>query len=294
MKAVKTAAFALFFLLPWISLPAGERTIPVDMYVLIDKSLSMAEPGKFETMHSWVRDQLLGQMLINGDTITLYQFYGNTDRLLSLTMRDESDRQKIVSTIDAIKPDGKYTDIGLALDTLKSELGRRQASDRYTILLLLTDLKQEAPWSSRYAGSPDTFESPYLAEARILKHDAWYEITLDMDIQERVVLTTKSLYSSILETSGTEHEVLEESADGTVTEDQLSGPGADGTGKSEGIAGTEPGSAGSAPSRRGAPLPSPVLLVVLSAVLLAGLATTAVVVRRNRDRKEEQNAQHRI
>lgn len=294
MKVVKTAALALLFLLPWISLPAGERTIPVDMYILIDKSLSMAEPGKFETMHSWVRDQLLGQMLINGDTITLYQFYGDTDRLLSLTMRDETDRQKIVSTIDAIKPDGKYTDIGLALDTLKAELGKRQASDRYTILLLLTDLKQEAPWSSRYAGSPETFESPYLAEARILQHDSWYEITLDMDIQERVVLTTKSLYSSILETSGTERAVLAEGVDGTVTEDQLSGTESDGTEQSGGLAGKTRKSADSSTSSRDAPLPSPILLVVLSAVLLAGLATTVVVVRRNRDRKEEQSTQHRI
>ncbi len=293
MKVFKTTVFALFFLLPWISLTAGERTIPVDMYILVDKSLSMAEPGKFETMHSWVRDQLLGQMLINGDTITLYQFYGETDLLLSLTIGDEADRQRITSTIDAIKPDGKYTDIGLALDTLKADLGKRQANDRYTVLLLLTDLKQEAPWSSRYAGSPENFKSPYLAEARILQHDAWYEITLDMDIQDRVVTTTKSLYSSILETSGTEHAVLADNVDGTVTEDQLADSGTDGSGKTVLNEGNDPESNGSSPTRK-SPLPSPVLLVVVSAVLLAGLAATVVVVRRNRNKKEEKNTQYRI
>lgn len=293
MKVFKRTIFTLFFLLPWVSLAAGERTIPVDMYILVDKSLSMAEPGKFETMHSWVRDQLLGQMLIAGDTVTLYQFYGKTDRILSLTVRDEADRQKIISTIDAIKPDGQYTDIGLALDTLKAELGKRKPSERYAILLLLTDLKQEAPWTSRYAGSPETFESPYLAEARILQHDAWYEITLDMDIQDRVVMTTKSLFSSILETSGTEHATLADSADGTVSGDQLSDSGSANSGNSGSDTINGPNTPGSARSNREGPLPAPIIPVIVSAVVLAGLAITIAIVRNNRRKKEEENTKYR-
>ncbi|ULQ60596.1 VWA domain-containing protein [Brucepastera parasyntrophica] len=124
---------------------AGERTIPVDMFLMIDKSLSMEEPGKFETMHTWVQEQLLGQMLIEGDWITLYSFYGKPDHLLTLTIAGEADRAKIIQVFNSIEPDGRFTDIGLALDTLKDALKQRGENDRYKIMLLLTDLRQEAP-----------------------------------------------------------------------------------------------------------------------------------------------------
>lgn len=207
MKTRRAILFilVLFMLLP---LPAGERTIPVDIILMIDKSLSMAEPGKFASMRTWVQDQLIGQILINDDWITLYQFYGSADHLLTLTVSSAADRQKIVKTIDSIKPDGQYTDIGLALDTIKSALEKRGTNGRHKIMLLLTDLKQEAPWTSRYAGSPASFDSPYLAQARIIQHDNWYEITLDMDIQDMVVKTSKELFSSIQETQGKDAEKL--------------------------------------------------------------------------------------
>ena len=33
---------------------SGERTIPVDIFLMVDKSLSMAEDGKFDGLHTWV------------------------------------------------------------------------------------------------------------------------------------------------------------------------------------------------------------------------------------------------
>ena len=69
--------------------------------------------------------------------------------------------------------------------------------------MLVTDLEQDAPWTSKYRGKQESFKSPYLAEARIIKHDNWYEITLDMDIQDKVVKTTKELYTNIIGNEGT-------------------------------------------------------------------------------------------
>lgn len=202
-KMLRTLTFCLVLFM-FLPLRAGERTIPVDMILMIDKSLSMADPGKFDSMHAWVRDQLVGQMLIDGDWVAIYQFYGKTDRLMAKTLSGAADRQKLIATIDSIQPDGKYTDIGLALDTIQTALDDRGTNGRHKIMLLLTDLKQEAPWTSRYAGTPDNFESPYLAEARMLKHDSWYEITLDMDIQDEVVRTSRELYASIQDTPRTD------------------------------------------------------------------------------------------
>ncbi len=265
----------MLFLMVTVPLFPGERTIPVDIYILIDKSLSMAEPGKFESMHAWVRDQLLGQILINGDRITVYQFYGKADTVLSRTIKSDADREAVTGAIDAIRPDGQYTDIGLALDTLKRDLDRRQKSDRYTVLFLLTDLKQEAPWTSRYAGSPDNFESPYLATARVIQHDAWYEITLDMDIQERVVMTSKDLYSSILETRGSAHEIGENGEMTSLDDDRA-------TGLAQGSRGAQSGAESGT-----SPLPQYLVPVILSLIGLAAIAGVAMAVRARRERDED-------
>ena len=183
-------------------LSAGERTIPVDIFLMIDKSLSMSELGRFESMNRWVTDHFLDQILIEGDWVSIYQFYGNCEHVLTREVSGENDRQAILESVKTIRPDGRYTDIGLALDTLKQALARRGDNGRYKIMLMLTDLKQEAPWSSRYAGTMDRFNSPYLAEARVIEHDHWYEITLDMDIQDRVVKTSRELFTVIEDNRG--------------------------------------------------------------------------------------------
>lgn len=201
----KRMYFVLFTLsIVFFALYAGERTIPVDMIIMIDKSISMEEPGKFDDLQKWVLDELIGQMLIEGDWVSVYQFYENAEHLISLDIKSENDKNAIFRTVSGIKPDGKYTDVGKALETIEYAVQKRGKNEKYKVLLLVTDLEQDAPWTSKYAGKQKKFSSPYLAEARIIKHSNWYEITLDMDIQERVVKTTQALFSNIMQNDGKE------------------------------------------------------------------------------------------
>ncbi len=281
----------LFLLLP---IHAGERTIPIDVFLMIDKSLSMAESDKYDSMDKWIQSQLIDQILIDGDWITIYQFYGKADHLLSLTVETASDRVKITDTIRRINPDGQYTDIGLALDTIKLALDKRGTNGRLKILLLLTDLQQEAPWTSRYAGSPESFDSPYLAEARVIQHDAWYEITLDMDIQDRVVKTSKELFSTIEKTQGTEKD-LSTADDLTAAEPAGTNgtAGKTGSGTTAGVSGdssdsnSAPRDGNSEATKNGSTLPLPVILVILFAIISA-CVTAVLVILNNRKKKKEQ------
>jgi len=288
MKKNLLPCIAFFSLFLSLSSFAGERTVPVDMIIMIDKSLSMEEAGKYESLHSWVRDQLVSQMVIDGDWVSLYQFYGRADNVLTMDVQDDADRQKIISTIDGIKPDGQYTDIGLALDTIRGAMTKRGDNGRHKVLLLLTDLKQEAPWTSRYAGVSDTYDSPYLAEARIIQHDNWYEITLDMDIQNKVVQTTKELYSSINsgESGKDRDRIISEIEDSGLAMDAGN---AEAAGAEENGANTVSDASGvnanKGAGKGGLPLPA---IIVISCVLVgAGIATAAVAVS-NRRKKEEQ------
>jgi von Willebrand factor type A domain len=289
MKKNLLPCIAFFSLFLGLSSFAGERTVPVDMIIMIDKSLSMEEQGKFDSLHTWVRDQLVAQMVIDGDWVCLYQFYGRADRLMAMDIQGDADRQKIINTIDGIKPDGQYTDIGLALDTIRAAMTKRGDNGRHKVLLLLTDLKQEAPWTSRYAGVSDTYESPYLAEARIIQHDSWYEITLDMDIQNKVVQTTKELYSSINSgESGKDRErIIGEIQDSGLEMGSNEANSGEATGEQstdKGLASSENGTTGDA--KGGLPLPA---IIVISCVLVgAGIAAAAVTVS-NRKKKEEQD-----
>jgi len=199
MLKVKSLLFILVFCILSFTVFAGERTVPVDIFLMIDKSKSMNEPGKFDSLHKWVRDTLVTEMLIPEDWITVWEFYEKPHELQTMTVKTEADRTLLIKTVDSIVPDGAFTDIGSALDAIQNSLNKRGKNNRYKILLLVTDLEQDAPWTSKYRGKQESFKSPYLAEARIIKHDNWYEITLDMDIQDKVVKTTKELYTDIID-----------------------------------------------------------------------------------------------
>ena len=277
MKPCKQVFVLFLLIVVTLTAFAGERTIPVDIYILVDKSLSMEEPGKFESMHPWVRDYLAKQVLIPGDFISIYQFYGETDHLLSLTIQSDTDRQTVIDTINSIKPDGPYTDIGLALDSLKKDLDSTAPNNRYKILLLLTDLRHEAPWSSRYAGLQESYESPYLAEARVIPHDSWYEITLDMDIQDKVIRTSGELFSAILETAETSR--AEETPEGTVAMENENRDSTNSDDKTVNSAKPEDD-----------PLPVPLSVVLLSLLIIALLAVGIPAARKMknaRDNREE-------
>lgn len=284
-----TKTLFLGFLLLGSRLVAGERTVPVDILLMIDKSLSMAEEGKFDSLRRWSRDHLVTQMLIPGDRISIWQFYGRAEMLLDRVVPPDGDTSEVVRKIEAIVPDGEYTDIGLALDTIRETISGWEDTDRLRILYMLTDLKQEAPWSSRYAGVEDRYSSPYLAEARILEHENWYEITLDMDIQDRVAEETKRLYESIL-ASGSDPR---EKSEGLGSQEELSGevqaPDAGEEAPEGGAEAPERGTAREgALSREGSlPLPAAGVLVVV----LAAAATLAIVfaARRSRRKREEES-----
>ena len=176
---------------------AGMRNIPVDIFLMIDKSLSMSEHGKFDSLCQWIKNEFVDEMLIQHDNVSIYSFYENTEELLNLIIEDEMDKEKIINVITSIRPNGRYTDIGKMLDVIKDKIEKRKYNNRYKVLILMTDLFQDAPWTSRYAGKQKLFKSPYLENARIIKHDEWYEIIFDIDSIDKINLQIEQIYPSI-------------------------------------------------------------------------------------------------
>ena len=186
------------------NLNAGERTMPVDMIIMIDKSLSMQDPGRFDSLQQWVLDELIGEIIINGDWISIYQFYESPEHLISIEVKGKEDTAKIIKTIREIQPNGRFTDVGKALDKIQEAVNERGENGRHKVLFMLTDLEQDAPMTSKYSGKQKKFSSPYLVESRIIKHDNWYEITVDMGLQDKVVKNSKALFSDLLKNENKE------------------------------------------------------------------------------------------
>jgi len=186
------------------NLNSGERTMPVDMIIMIDKSLSMQDPGRFDSLQQWVLDELIGEIIINGDWISIYQFYESPEHLISIEVKGKEDTAKIIKTIREIQPNGRFTDVGKALDKIQEAVNKRGENGRYKVLFMLTDLEQDAPMTSKYSGKQKKFSSPYLVESRIIKHDNWYEITVDMGLQDKVVKNSKALFSDLLKNENKE------------------------------------------------------------------------------------------
>ena len=176
---------------------AAERAVPIDIFVLLDKSLSVDESRSFEGIIAWADEQLVGQTLARGDWITIFQFYGACENLLAMTISGEADKQRVRDALGSIRPDGRFTDIGQALDALRDALDARAGNGRYKLLLLLTDLRQEGHWTSRYPGVIDPFTSPYLDGARVVNHGGWLEIMLAMDIRDEAARLSEEIFGEM-------------------------------------------------------------------------------------------------
>jgi hypothetical protein len=120
----------------------------------------------------------------------------------------------------------------------------------------------------------------------VLKHDAWYEITLDMNIKPRIDETSKELYQAIQkgETGKDRDRLVSEIALDTENGNAVPTEGEgtsvaspDGTSKAQ--------ESGAAANAR-ATLPVPLLIVVSCVVVGAGFGA-GLVMRINRSKKKE-------
>jgi hypothetical protein len=171
--AYKTA-FILFFF--QISVLWPERTETVDFYIAVDTSLSIEESRLQPFLQNWLTDELT-ELLIPGDRVRLYFFYGQNDFIFSAEIRDISSLNQIREAAKTLVFNRNYSDIGNAINSLRWDVYNRADTKRRPILFVLTDLIQEAPPGSRYQGMDATFVEEVLSETRKQQKEGWYIIT---------------------------------------------------------------------------------------------------------------------
>ncbi len=167
----KAIFFILLFFLVFFNLSADERTKNIDVYLVLDKSLSMVE--EIGSVKAYTVDNLVKNLLIPGDTYTLITFYGKAGVVFSERVNSKKEEAKLEKIIESIRADGHFTDIGNALDVLKRSLLQKSTSNRRKYILLITDGKQEAPPGSKYYSPDHTFNHEFLKNVKIIQKKGW-------------------------------------------------------------------------------------------------------------------------
>ncbi|HEY9593891.1 MAG TPA: vWA domain-containing protein [Spirochaetia bacterium] len=171
MEASKRFLTAALILLITAPIFADTRKDNIDVIVALDKSLSMEQ--KIRSVEDWLNSYVIDQMLIPGDTLVVIAFYGKADVVISQQITDSGSKDTIKMRILQIRGNGRFTDIGNALDIVRKEVDSRANDGREKYILLLTDGIQEAPPGSKYYSKNGVFNHEFLANTKTILQKGW-------------------------------------------------------------------------------------------------------------------------
>ena len=174
-------SLVFYLLLPFPAL-ADEREEPIDVIIALDKSLSMVE--EIDAVKEYVNTYLIDELLIQGDFFLVVAFYGQTEIPVSVTIRSDEDKERAKAIVAQLLADGRFTDIGNALDVLGQQVEKYSRPERKKFLLLITDGIQEAPPESKYYSPDGSFNHEFLENTKIIQKMGWKVHILGVGLEE--------------------------------------------------------------------------------------------------------------
>ena len=170
---MKRHIFLIMFIVLFLQFPVfpDNREDNIDVFIVLDKSLSMED--KIEAVSGYINTFIVDKIIIPGDMLYILDFYGKTEILINSTITDENHKTEIKNTIKKVKADGRFTDIGNALDGLSEIIPRYENNGRLKYMLLITDGKQEAPPESVYYSPDGSFNHRFLEHTRTIEKQGW-------------------------------------------------------------------------------------------------------------------------
>jgi hypothetical protein len=169
----------------------------LDVILLLDKSLSMAP--YFDEVKKYAAGNVLGEILIPGDRTIVETVYGKVDRLLTATISSEEDKAKVIRTLAAVKANGRFTDLGAALDAAKRDLVELGQPERPKYVLLITDERQEAPPGSPYQATDYKLKHPSLAYIKRVDLGKFRAITVGLQVAAKVDAATPGIMQLLMD-----------------------------------------------------------------------------------------------
>ncbi|MDX9899473.1 MAG: vWA domain-containing protein [Spirochaetia bacterium] len=178
-------------------LPAETRSTSVDFIMLVDTSLSMADA--IMEAKKYAAGEVIGRLVEPGDWVCILKFYGRSEIVWQGDVGSESDKAAIVRSLNLLEADGRFTDIGSALDDMDALILDRGQADRPKYILLLTDEIQEAPKDSPYYSGTFEAEHPLLEYVKRVDMGSFRVITIGYGLSARIELEARALMTTLSE-----------------------------------------------------------------------------------------------
>jgi hypothetical protein len=134
LKKTIPAWFFMFLFFPGFLRAGDTRTIPLDMYLIVDGS-SQNQASKNEIV-AWIGEQIIDRLLKDGDGLTIWSAGSKSQVLFSETLGGANGKDAVKAKLGAVDASGGVPDFSGALRDAVSRAGRG-GSDRikYTILV---------------------------------------------------------------------------------------------------------------------------------------------------------------
>lgn len=275
MKRLRRGLALALLLTAATAFPNDKRSIPVDFVFLVDRSLSMKPV--LEDVKRYLAADVIGPLVLQGDSATLLSFYGKVEHVWQGKIEGEADKAALVRSLHRLVPDGRYTDIGRALDELDPVLKALDAAERPKYILLLTDERQEAPPDSPYGSQDYSITHPYLTYINRKDLGNFRAITIGMGLDARISSTAESLASFLRNPPERSDRPLPGSREGSSAEATSSAGGVSPQGEA-----ARPESAGKRTSVSEENLLVPAIAIGLGAVAVAALGIALARARKGK------------
>ncbi len=159
---------------------------------------------EIESVKEYVVEHILEKIVVLGDYFLLIPFYGSTDSSFNGYISSGKELKELKTDVQNLHADGRFTDIGNALDYLRSNIKSENKSAR-KYMLLITDGKQEAPPDSPFYSPDGSFNHEFLENTKEIQKSGWKIIVLGIG--------TKSAAKEIAQELSAGYSVVSESAD---------------------------------------------------------------------------------
>lgn len=190
---MRIAALILILLTSGLSLQAENRAVSVDFFILLDVSLSM-DGAPIRDARDFTAQNIIGALVQPQDWLCLIQFWGETEILWQDTIQSQADIYQLVRTLAGISADGRFTDIGAALDYMSKILDERGHPERPKYILLITDEIQEASAGSRYYAPDNKLSHIMLDYVHRIDRGLYKVITIGYPKQDEIEESARTLY----------------------------------------------------------------------------------------------------
>lgn len=188
-RFVSCLLLCIYLVLAAASASADNRTQNIDLFLVVDKSLSMST--KIDAVKQYINKSLVQGLLIPGDYLVVIDFWGSARVLLSTTVG--ANKAPIEKAIDSIQGNGYWTDIGNALDELQRVVKAGNYPDHRKYFMLMTDGMQEAPPTSKYYSPNGEFNHAFLANTKTIQEKGWKIEILGIGTETAAAQLAKSL-----------------------------------------------------------------------------------------------------